>query len=266
MFKIKYMRVDFDKTYLFHDIDRHGTVKNTISGLLVDDFTMMISFLPDWDSIDKVLERRKSNPKYDVVYHQSCIIGKNGKHTGLFFTSHINQQGDTNHLIEYEWWQNPKWEQNRDSNEDEVQTLKIYIEKQDTPYEVIAEKYNDEYKIKIGEQELTGKANCVIDYSKSMMWLGAANRLLDGSDQFDEGFARIFEGEINKLHIQKAPMMGYSKRLFFDDFDKFKSFGYNVEDDGVFISTDFSQTTALKARDFSGNGLHPMVYRKEWIS
>ena len=99
-----------------------------------------------------------------------------------------------------------------------------------------------------------------------MMWLGAANRLLDSSDQYDEGFACIYEGERNKLHIQKAPLMGHSKRLFFDDFDKFKSFGYNVEDDGVFVSTDFSQTTALKARDFSGNGLHPMVYRKEWIS
>ena len=260
------MRVDFDKTYLFHDIDRHGTVKNTISGLLVDDFTMMISFLPDWESIDRILERRKNNPKFDTVYHQTCVIGKNGKHTGLFFTSHINQEGDTQHLIEYEWWQNPKWEQNRDSNEDEVQTLKIYVEKQDTPFEVMVERYNDVYKIKIGEEEVSGKADCVIDYSKSMMWLGAANRLLDGSDQFDEGFARIFEGEINKLHIQRAPMMLHLKNVFFDDFDKFKSFGYNVEDDGVFVSTDFSQTTALKARDFSGNGLHPMVYRKEWIS
>jgi len=74
MFKTKYMRVDFDKTFLFHDIDRHGTVKNAISGLLVDDFTMMISFLPDWDSIDRVLERRKNNPKFDVTYHQTCII------------------------------------------------------------------------------------------------------------------------------------------------------------------------------------------------
>lgn len=260
------MRLDTHKTFLFHDVDRHGTVKNPVSGMLVGDFTIMIRFSPDLNSIKEVLERRKDNPKYDTVYHKTCVLGKNGKHTGVFFTSYINGVGELVHSVEYEWWQNPLWEKNQNPEEDEVKSLKIFVDPNTvSTFDVIVEKYKGKISMQVNDERVEDTYDCVIDYSMSLMWLGAANRLLDDSDKYDEGFACVYTGDVSLLHVQQAPMMKFKQEVFFNDFDKFKNFGYDTIQDIIYISTDFSQTTELKARDFSGNGLHPLVYSREWI-
>lgn len=260
------MRVDKQKTYLFHDVDRHGTVKNPVSGMLVNEFTVMIRFKPDIDSINEVLNKRKNNPRFETVYHKTCVLGKNGKHTGIFFTSFINNEGKVIHSVEYEWWQNPNWEKNKNPEEDEVKSLKVFVDPTvDEYYDVVVTKYNGEIKLIVNGKEEKEDYNCIIDYSMSLMWLGAANRLLDETDTYDEGFACVFEGDVSLLHVQEAPLMSFSKDVFFNDYKQFKARGFNTKDDVIYISTDFSETTELKARDYSGNGLHPLVYSKEWI-
>lgn len=260
------MRVDKQKTYLFHDVDRHGTVKNPVSGMLVNEFTIMMRFTPDFNSINEVLERRKANPKFDTVYHKTCVLGKNGKHTGIFYTSYINDIGETIHSVEYEWWQNPLWEKNQNQEEDEVKSLKIFVDPNvNSTFDVVVEKYNGKFILSVNGEKVEGEYNCIIDYSMALMWLGAANRLLDDSDKYDEGFACVYEGDVSLLHMQESPMMSFKQDVFFEDYNKFKSYGFDTTQDVIYISTDFSETTELKARDFSGNGLHPLVYSKEWI-
>lgn len=260
------MRVDKEKSYLFHDVDRHGTVKNPVKDMLVNEFTLMLRFTPDFDSINEVLNRRKDNPKYDTVYHKTCVIGKNGKHTGIFFTSFIDQTGKTHHSVEYEWWQNPLWEKNQNPDEDEVKSLKVYVNiEENNTFDVTIEKYKGNFEMSVNGKKVKENYNCIIDYSMSLMWLGAANRLLDDSDKYDEGFACVFEGDLKLLHLQESPMMSFKQDVFFNDYNKFKSYGFDTVGEKIFISTDFSETTELKARDYSGNGLHPLVYSKEWI-
>lgn len=261
------MKLNKENSYLFYDIDRHGTIHNQASGMLVNEFTMMIRFKPDLTDIIDVLEKRKNHPSFkDCVYHKQCIIGKNGKHQGLFFTSLIDSLGKIVHCIEYEWWQNPLWEKNKNSDDDVVQAIKFYVNPEnDEYYDVVVIKDNEKVTLDVNGEKQELPYDCIIDYSMALMWLGAANRLLDDTDEFDEGFACVYTGDIHLLHVQESPLTDEQIKLFFDKFEEFIELKFNPKDNVIYISTNFSETTPYKVRDYSGNGLHPLLFNREWI-
>jgi len=260
------MILNKERSYIFYDIDRHGVYINPVSDMFGDKFTMLCRFTPDYDHIQKTLESRRDNSKFNRVFHKQCIVGKNGKHTGLFFTSLIDDSGDIVHTVEYEWWQNPLWEQNQSEDDDECKAIRFPVDPYQTDtFEVVVKKYDGVFEVTMNGKTQSLEYDCIIDYSKSFVWIGAANRLLDDSEAYDEGFACLYTGDISLLHMQETEMNQSDIDLCFTNFKSFRERGYNTKEDVLFISTDFSETTPYKARDFSGNGTHPLLYNPHWI-
>tara|TARA_R110001592_G_scaffold12579_7_gene59664 strand:+ start:506 stop:1297 length:792 start_codon:yes stop_codon:yes gene_type:complete len=263
------MRLHKEYTYLFHDIDRHGVRINHTSGMLLNDFTALIRFKPDLDQIFELLEERKDDPEYSsAVYVKQCLFGKNGKHTGLFLTTFIDETNLVKHFIEYEWWQNPNWAEDPDPSKDEVKKASVNVEPElDGWYDVCVTKYNNKVTVKvhsIGED--TVEVNGLIDYSKSLMWCGSATGLPDGKGEINQEFQCLFTGDVTMLHMQEATMSEDRIKLAFVDYPTLREKRFDVLGDVIYISTNFEETTALKARDYSGNGMHLLKYNKEWIS
>lgn len=260
------MRLDLDNSYLFHDIDKHGTIINGSKQMLVNDTTMLVRFQPDLEHIDAVIEKITGDPKFPTPYVKQCIVGKNGKHTGLFFTTFVNFEGEKIYSVEYEWWQNPNWEQNKNPAEDEVKAVKVFVTPNETPsFDVVVNKRNGVIGLNVNGETAAEPYNCIIDYSQALMWMGVANKLSqDLSVDFDH-FACLYVGDISLLHVQETPLTNEEVNLFFNSFDKFLDLKIDVRNNKVYVTTDFSQTTPYKVRDFSGNGLHPLLFNHEWI-
>lgn len=263
------MRLDKDYTYLFHDIDRHGVRQNHTAGMLLNQFTHLTSFKPDTDYIYETLAERKNiEPwKSGTVYLKQCIYGKNGKHTGLFITSFVTETNLIEHFIEYEWWQNPNWKINQDPAEDEVRSCKVKVDPEfDQPYKVVVTMYKGVVKLQVlGIGEDSHPVDCMIDYSQSLMWCGTATGLEDQNGVLSQEFMCTYTGDMLLIHMQEASMTEEQIKDCFYDYDKFKSNKFDVRGDVVYISTNFYETTPLKARDYSGNGMHLLKYNKSWI-
>lgn len=260
------MRLDLENSYLFHDIDKHGTIINGSKQMLVNDTTMLVRFQPDLEHIDNIISSILEDPKFPTPYVKQCIIGKNGKHTGLFFTTFVNYEGDKVYSVEYEWWQNPKWEENKNPAEDEVKAVKVFVNPHTNPtFDVVVNKRNGMIGLLVNGAYTADTYDCIIDYSQSLMWMGVANKLAqDYSVPFDH-FACLYVGDISLVHVQESPLTNKEIDLFFNDFYEFLNLKIDVRKHKVYVTTNFSQTTPYKVRDFSGNGLHPLLFNHEWI-
>ena len=260
------MRLDLDNSYLFHDIDKHGTIINGSKQMLVNDTTMLVRFKPDLDHIDKIIKSIEDDPNFSTPYVKQCIVGKNGKHTGLFFTTFVNYQGNKVYSVEYEWWQNPNWEETKNPDLDEVKAVKVFVNPLETnSFDVVVNKRNGVIDLTVNGEHQADTYDGIIDYSQSLMWLGVANKLTqDNTVPFDH-FACLYVGDISLIHVQETPLTKEDTELFFKDFYEFLNLGIDVKENVVYVTTDFSQTTPYKVRDFSGNGLHPLLFNHEWI-
>jgi hypothetical protein len=263
------MYLNRDHTYLFHDIDRHGVRKNHTSGMLLNDFTALIRFKPDLNHIYELLEERKDDPFFNkTVYVKQCLFGKNGKHTGLFLTTFIDETNLVKHFIEYEWWQNPNWDNDPDPSKDEVKKATVPVQPEfDGWYDVVVKKYNDTVELEvIGIGKELTEVNGMIDYSLSLMWCGTATGLPDGEGEISQVFQCLYTGDLSLIHIQEATMSEDTIKLAFQNYPSFRDEGFDTVGDVIYISTNFEECTPLKARDYSGNGMHLLKYNKEWIS
>lgn len=260
------MRLHKDNVYLFHDVDKHGTIVNQTSGMFVEDFTLLTRVEPDFQYINGVLKHRQESPDYPNAYLKQCIVGKNGKHTGLFLTSFINDNGQVQHMFEYEWWQNPRWEETKDSSLDEVKSISISVNAENVKsFDISSVRVGTNIILTVNDEEVTGEIDCMIDYSQSLTWLGTANMLIPKGIEIDEDFVCIFTGDIKLLHMQDKPLSKEYIELFFTNFYSFLNLKLDVNDNIIYFTSNFSQTTPYKVRDFSGNGLHPLVFNHEWI-
>jgi hypothetical protein len=254
------MRLNTEDTYIFYDIDKHGTIFNHSQMMFRRDFVLMTRIAPDLDSVDEVLARP------EVGYHKQCVIGKNGKHTGLFFTSLINHAGETVHLVEYCWWQNPKGGDPRDESLDEEQSLKIYVTAEECrELDIVATRFDDTIVLTVNGREIEGQVNNMIDYSTSHMWVGAANMLKFAKPDFDPHFACMYTGDISLMHIQEAPLPQKHIKTFFDNFWEFLDLKLDVKENCIYCTTNFQERTPYKVRDYSGNGFHPLLFSHDWI-
>lgn len=250
------MKIDKNNTFLFHNVDRHGLIFNHVRDMIVGEFTLLIEFKPD---IEHIREKLNTEPNY-----QQCIVGKNGKHTGLFICAY-DIDGEPHLNLEYQWWQNPLWEQNQNPEEDEFKNVIVPIKVDvDSTYRVIVQKTKREISVECNLNKKSLEFDSIIDYSNSLMWLGAANRLNDTPD-IEDPYNNIFTGEILKMHLQEKSIEHEHIKLFFDDYNKFLDLKLDVKKNKVFFTSDFSNITPYKILDQSGNGNHPIIFRLEWL-
>ena len=251
----------FDKhnTYLFHNIDRHGLIINKVQDMMFWKFTMLVEIVPD---LQHIKEKLKTEDNF-----QQCIIGKNGKHTGLFLCAYVIDE--TIHFnLEYQWWELGGRVANHAVtyvNEDVFKNLilPIHVE-ENSKFEVVVERTENEITVKANGNSQTSEYGDLIDYSTALMWLGAANRLNDTLDAEDP-YNNIYVGEINKLHLQDKPLDPAYQAMFFNDYEKFLDLKLDVKRSKIYITTDFSEVSPYKILDQSGNGNHPVIYKDEWL-
>ena len=137
----------------------------------------------------------------------------------------------------------------------------------DGTYNVVIKKYNNEVTIDIpGIGTNSCAVNGMIDYTKALMWCGTATGLPNEDGETPQVFQCVYTGDISLLHIQEASMSENDIKLAFNDYEQFKDNGFDTKGDAIYISTNFEETTPLKARDYSGNGMHLLKYDYRWIS
>ena len=251
----------FDKhnTYLFHNIDRHGLIINKVQDMMFWKFTLLLEIKPDLNYIKEKLKT--------VGNFQQCVIGKNGKHTGLFLCAY-NIDGNIHFNLEYQWWELGGRVTNHSVtyvNEEVFKTLilPIHVE-EDSSFKISVIKTDKEITLNCNSNFKTEKYGDLIDYSNALMWLGAANRLNDTLDAEDP-YNNIYVGEINKLHLQDKPLDKEYEKLFFNDFKKFLDLKLDVKKNKIYFTSDFSQVSPYKILDQSGNGNHPVIFKNDWL-
>lgn len=249
-----------DNTYLFHNIDRHGLIVNKVQDMLFWKFTLLVEIKPDFNYIKEKLKH--------VDNFQQCIIGKNGKHTGLFLCAYIID-GSIHCNLEYQWWELGGRVTNHAVtyvNEEVFKNiiLPVHIE-ENSIFKIIVQKTAKEIVIESNGNRVSESYGDFIDYTTALMWLGAANRLNDSLDAEDP-YNNIYQGDIFKLHLQDVPLREEYKKLFFNDYKKFLDLKLDIKKNKVYITTDFSEISPYKILDQSGNGNHPIIFRNEWIT
>lgn len=259
------MRLDKDNTLLILNYDKHGLLTNNSQHLFRDDFTMLITFTPAAEYINQEIEKqKKENPDQDA-YLKMYIIARSGMHQGLAFSA-WQGDGEIYYNVEWEWWE--KVDDKEDIRKIKIDLLNEY--KQSTALSIKVLKINGEYILDIKDNKNIHKTESkefgeVIDYSYSLGWVGAANRLLLDDDRYPDTDAGMFTGDIEKLHIQKKPLDDTTTNEFFSNYTKFKKRKFDCKEDGIFVSTDFKEYTPHKIKDYSGNGLHLLKYVKHWV-
>ena len=258
------MRLDYKKTLLVLNFDKHQILTNTSKELLVDNFTLLTTFSPDIKFINKeVAKLKKAHPTTDA-YVKMYVVAKSGQHQGLAFTA-WQGDGDIVYSVEYEWWE-------KREDGDYVKEMKVFLPevKDKVNINAIVQKTKDKYIFSVDNQQgfyeqKSLNYDTLIDYKDSLAWIGAANRLILDDERYEDVEARVYVGEISKIHIQGKDIKKEKIDLFFEDYLKFKEEGFKFKEDQIFFSTDFSEQTLHKVKDYSGNGLHLLVYNKHWV-
>ena len=258
------MRLDYKKTLLVLNFDKHQILTNTSKELLVDNFTLLTTFSPDIKYINKQVAKIKKAHPTTPAYVKMYVVAKSGQHQGLAFTA-WQGDGDIVYSVEYEWWEK--------TDEGEfVKEMKVFLPevKKDLNINTIIQKTDDKYIFSVDNQQgfyeqKSLEYNTLIDYKDSLAWIGAANRLILDDDRYDDVEARIYVGDISKIHIQGKDLSKDKINLFFEDYDKFKESDFDYKNDQIFFTTDFKEHTLHKVKDYSGNGLHLLVYNKHCV-
>lgn len=238
------MRLDDKESYVFEVGNKNGLVSNLSKTLLTKDSTILVKFTPDFKEMES---RFDENNRYS-----GCVVGKNGHHMGIMVECHTSADGYEFKSVGFEFWVN-------DGEGIDIRQIQYNISERDPelPIEFILKrrgnKFITEFDGEIKEADCTDLA----DYSFSMLWIGAANRIIDTHNN-------IFFGDIDRLHIQESYLDDAYCKLFFSDFDKFLPKGTNPDNNPIFTGN-FKDITPYKIKDLSGNGYHPIIFRKEWM-
>ena len=103
------MKIGFDNSYLFPAGNKNKLVRNEPDAIWTKDCTVMVRFTPD---IEKFVEELG-----DEWRKAGCVIGKNGKHIGIFYA--LGRSGeDIHHFVMFEYWC-----YNEEKGDDDIKTL-----------------------------------------------------------------------------------------------------------------------------------------------
>lgn len=254
------MKLNQDNSYVFLNGNKHGLIKwESKDSMLAEEFTILAKFTPDYDKMDELLDDK------DVV--QQVVLGRNGKHMGLCFIGYkasFDGVSKKYYKVSYEWWQNPEWEKTQDPSLDQPKDVFIDNLERGTTFKVHVQKKDNKFFIDVNGQTSSNEYDSIIDYSDCLCWIGCGNKtFLDPEDIRLHGC--IYHGDISMLHIQDGLLLNKDIDLFYEDIDLFLAYNGSREDNVVYFSSDFKDTTAYKVMDKSANGNHPMLFSKEWL-
>ena len=251
------MKFGFDNSYVFLNGNKHGLITNlSTDAFTSEDFTILANISPDYDKMDELLK--------DNNWVHQMIVGKNGKHIGLCFTGFVDDSKNIHYHLSFEWWQNPSKEENKNPDQDEVQSIQIKLERDEKNIPVKLVKFNNKFELNVNDSVKTKQYTNIIDYSTSFLWLGCANRIHKTLEETKE-FGSIYYGSINKIHIQEGLLLTKDVELFYSDFETFCHFFGTNNGVKAYFSSDFSQISLYKIKDHSNNGNHALLFSSEWL-
>ena len=249
------MIINENTVFFFSNGDRYGLHENNISDIINDDFSIYCRFKPDFEEIDRQIK--------EFGVYNGALFAKNGKHFGLFFNAYVGEEGQIHKEISWSFWSH-----DIELGTDVAKSIGFGFftcenDSEERYFDIII-KHNLQKKEFTMIEEISGKHEIltydnIIDYSDSYTWIGAATLI-------SEDHQSIFYGDIDKMHIQRTTVdLQYAKE-FFNDYPSFleKIYGYNNSLKNVF-SSDFKQRTYYKLKDMSGNGFHPVLFKKDWV-
>ena len=255
---------------------KHGWVisytnKHNISGKLIEDlnhgdWTFCTSIKPEWDP-DKLTFN------IDDKGYRGGIVCRNGMHTGIFNVTWPTDDGE-DHLkfIKGElWYDSPTGEKKIAVLEKQVKhdgwidIILSYNRKESTLVMQVREDYNEGW-----ETELIKIDGEIIDYGGSHVWVGCANAFHSSPEP------QFFQGHIRCLGVFNSVLTDEYRDKFYREYKDFRGIAkyfrghahrrqvYNFEEMKPLAFTNFKTSTPYKAFDFSGNGNHPIIFKREW--
>lgn len=241
------MRFTDENSYLFATGNKNGLITNETYDIFLRDCTIFIRFTPDLEAYQ---EKMGAGDRY-----HGCVVGKNGMHIGLFFTSFRGGDDKISYLIGFEYWV---------VEEDGTKGLRymnfpVPEGKYGKSFDVAIRRTEGQFLFSVdGQWKRLPAENLIEDYAYNFLWLGAATRI-------SESHNNIFYGDIDRVHIQYGVADDKQERYFFRRYDKFlDDIKENPEREYIFTS-DFKQVTEYKILDQSPNGNHPIRYSKQWL-
>jgi len=232
------------ESYVFEIANKNELINNLSKDFFTRDCTVLVRFTPDFETMQ---QRYDEHNRY-----VGCVVGKNGHHMGVMVEAHTTAEGYNYRSVSFEYWVNV--EEGMD-----IRQIQFTIpeEKYDQPIEFILKRRDNKFIAEYNGEIKEGDCTDLADYSFSMVWIGAANRIVEDHNH-------IFLGDIDILHLQETYLDDEYCKLFFRDFDKFLPIAKNPDNIPIYTG-DFKDTTPYRIKDLSGNGNHPIIFRKEWM-
>jgi len=240
------MKIGFDNSYLFPAGNKNGLVRNEPDFIWTKDCTVLVRFKPDL--------KKYYGSIGDNVRKAGCILGKNGKHIGIFYS--LGKDGnDIYHFLLFEYWV-----LNKETGQDEIKTLVFDVThlKDEEYFDVILKRENNKFSLEYKGEIKSDNVEELADYSYSFLWIGAATRV--NSDHNE-----VFYGDIFKMHIQYGITPQEDIDLFFDNYDEFLYKTKSLTNTENIFTSNFKDLTEYKILDQSLNGNHPIKYSKQWL-
>lgn len=240
------MKFDGKLSYLFNTGNNSGLIKNSIIPVYKEDCTILTRFTPDIDTMTKEMP--------DIGYLSCGIVCKNGMHIGIFFKQIVNHIGNDPWVFRFsfEYWEEGATEQTILDIDIDPNTI------EGTTFDIELTKKGDTFIFSVDDETVEGSYRKLVDYSNAYLWVGAANRL--APDWKHELF-----GELHQMYIELEDTLPYTRRLFFDDYDRFRDRVVTRKDSKVVFLSNFKKVTYYKIFDDSDNGNHPIKYDEEWV-
>ena len=86
-------------------------------------------------------------------------------------------------------------------------------------------------------------------------------------EDYDESYASIYLGDISKLHIENKLLTKPTLDLLFYNYEEFKqNYLYGNTSEYIIFSSDFSEYTSYKVKDYSSNKSNLIKYDPMWFS
>lgn len=238
------MRFDEKESYVFEIGNKNGLINNLSGTFFTKDATVLVRFTPDFEAME---ERFDEHNRY-----VGCVVGRNGHHMGIMVEAHTTPEGYKHRTVGFEFWIN---------TEDgmDIRQIQYNISERDPnlPIEFILKRRDGKFIAEFDGEIKEEDCNNLTDYGFSMLWIGAANKIIEDHNH-------IFIGDIDILHLQESYLDDEYCKLFFSNFEKFIPIAKDPSNVPIYTG-DFKDVTPYRIKDLSGNGNHPIIFRKEWM-
>ena len=255
---------------------KHGWVisytnKHNISGKVVEeinngDWTFCTSIKPEWD-VDKLTLNINDQG------YRGGVLCRNGMHSGIFNVLWPSDDGkEWLRFIKGEiWYDTPEGEtkvavlETRVGGGGWIDIMLSYNRKEKTLVLETREELQENWSTQV--VKIDGE---IIDYSGSHVWIGCANAFTSCPEP------QFYSGHIRCLGVFNSVLTEEYRDKFYKEYKDFRGIAkyfrghahkrqvYNFEAMKPLAFTNFKTSTPYKAFDFSGNGNHPIIYKREW--